>query len=179
MARGKWCDPGQHLTLISSGRLFRGKCRVRPIGDVMQMENSDIDATSLIGTTIIDALQVYRSRGVEGDLDWSSTYFMLSDGRTITLPMSFSPWIHAEAIPDDAQHLNRKFQNSIFGSEIVEVYNVLDSDGDLSDHCVFIEIRNGCFITEVNTAPHGTGEANLWVWGRAEFDRFRTNPRRS
>lgn len=54
MARGKWCDPGQHLTLRSSGRSFRGKCRMRFITMLANMSRakklSGIAAFLLVGT---------------------------------------------------------------------------------------------------------------------------------
>jgi len=122
----------------------------------------------VVGATIVEVFQTYRL--MKGWLDSTSTYFRIDSGLTFRMPYIQGTW-RTERIPWRARRLRFEAEQNIEGSRITGVY-VEPKEGEDWDpsEAIKLLLEDGRWVTERMVAPHGTGDAGLWVHKAGTFD---------
>lgn len=104
-------------------------------------------------------------------LDYSHTFFVLDDGRTIDLPVTNSSVVTRKVHPH-AKPLEGEMASLLIGQKIADVIEQSDRN-DEEKKSVILELSNRHYAWENAIAPHGTGEAGLFIVTEEEFASYK------
>ena len=129
------------------------------------MKKTSINISEIIGKTITDIR--YKLEYNVGDLDYFESYITLNSKITINFP--FNDGAHIVKPKGKIKKLDKELQKLLIGFTIIDILIPYFNDKVDESEKPFLQLNNSMFIKEINTAPHGTGAADLWIYNINEF----------
>lgn len=127
------------------------------------------ETVSLIGQEI-QAVFTYTDV-IEDWVDYSHSFIVLEE-RTIDIPISGAGYINRKIHPH-AKPLDGMKEKLITGKRIVDIIDQFDKADPSEARTSIIILSNGYAIWEQPVAPHGSGEAGLFIYDSNEFKAYK------
>lgn len=131
-----------------------------------------INLSDIIGSTITDIKQEFSFNKIDNWMDYSRTFITLNDDLVITLPVAGSSSTSIVRTSSKSKKIGKQYATRIISQQINDFYFYYFENNPDSSQPSYLLLSNGFAISEDSIGIHGTGNADLHLYSKEEFEQI-------